>query len=73
MNWRKYIMMFMSAIMLSGLLVGCNEKRDNQEPDPTEEPSEEKKENKKKDEGEPDPTDEPSEEKKEEENENKQQ
>lgn len=73
------ISIFMTSIFTVGLLFGCNtNQKDEQEPDLTEEPSEQRKENQndnqgpskegnnnelnQKDEQKPDPTEEPSEE-----------
>ena len=44
MKHKKYILPFMSVILSVGLLSGCNG-ADEDEPDPTEEPSEQQKQN----------------------------
>lgn len=44
MKKQKYLLAFMSAILSVGVLVGCNSV-DEDEPDPTEEPSEQIQEN----------------------------
>ncbi|MEI3895413.1 MULTISPECIES: hypothetical protein [unclassified Bacillus (in: firmicutes)] len=44
MKKRKYLLAFMSTVLSAGLLCGCNGV-DEDEPDPTEEPSEEIREN----------------------------
>lgn len=53
----------MSALLSFGILTGCGDGVDENEPDPTEEPSEQQQEV---DENEPDPTEEPSEQQQEE-------
>ncbi|HEF1903760.1 hypothetical protein ACO1DG_23885 [Bacillus thuringiensis] len=70
MNYKKMLSILMTSVFTVGLLIGCNPApKDEKEPDPTEEPSEQRQEEKnnelnKKDEQEPDPTEEPSEEQK---------
>ncbi|MBP3040799.1 hypothetical protein J9303_15010 [Bacillaceae bacterium Marseille-Q3522] len=44
MKKKKYILMFLSSIVSLGLLFGCNGV-DEDEPDPTEEPSEQQEDN----------------------------
>ncbi|MEK3886143.1 hypothetical protein [Bacillus sp. FSL K6-3431] len=44
MNKKKYLFAFMSTILSLGLLFGCNGV-DEDEPDPTEEPSEQMEDN----------------------------
>jgi YhcN/YlaJ family sporulation lipoprotein len=45
MKTKKYVLGFLSTILSVGFLFGCNDKKDEAEPDPTEEPSEQKKQN----------------------------
>ncbi|QTL51029.1 MULTISPECIES: YhcN/YlaJ family sporulation lipoprotein [Priestia] len=45
MKKRKYLFGLLSTILSVGFLFGCNDKKDEAEPDPTEEPSEQKAEN----------------------------
>ncbi|MCY8234759.1 YhcN/YlaJ family sporulation lipoprotein [Priestia endophytica] len=45
MKTRKYLLGLLSTILSVGFLFGCNDKKDEAEPDPTEEPSEQKAEN----------------------------
>ena len=45
MKKRKYLLGLLSTILSVGFLFGCNDKKDEAEPDPTEEPSEQKAEN----------------------------
>ncbi|KRF53838.1 YhcN/YlaJ family sporulation lipoprotein [Priestia megaterium] len=46
MKTRKYLLGLLSTILSVGFLFGCNDKKDEAEPDPTEEPSEQKAQNK---------------------------
>jgi len=46
MKNRKYLLSLLSTILSVGFLFGCNDKKDEADPDPTEEPSEQKVENK---------------------------
>ena len=46
MKKRKYLLGLLSTILSVGFLFGCNDKKDEAEPDPTEEPSEQKAQNK---------------------------
>lgn len=59
MKLKKLTFLILTTILSTGLLFGCGNANDQQEPDPTEEPSEQQ--NQEKDEQEPDPTEEPSE------------
>ena len=45
MKTKKYALGLLSAILSVGFLFGCNDKKDEAEPDPTEEPSEQKAQN----------------------------
>ncbi|MCM3793499.1 MULTISPECIES: YhcN/YlaJ family sporulation lipoprotein [Priestia] len=45
MKTKKYVLGLLSAILSVGFLFGCNDKKDEAEPDPTEEPSEQKAQN----------------------------
>jgi YhcN/YlaJ family sporulation lipoprotein len=45
MKTRKYLLGLFSTILSVGFLFGCNDKKDEAEPDPTEEPSEQKADN----------------------------
>ncbi|MDY0944013.1 YhcN/YlaJ family sporulation lipoprotein [Priestia megaterium] len=45
MKKRKYLLGLLSTILSVGFLFGCNDKKDEAEPDPTEEPSEQKANN----------------------------
>jgi len=45
MKKRKYLFGLLSTILSVGFLFGCNDKKDEAEPDPTEEPSEQRAEN----------------------------
>jgi YhcN/YlaJ family sporulation lipoprotein len=45
MKAKKYVLGLLSAILSVGFLFGCNDKKDEAEPDPTEEPSEQKAQN----------------------------
>ncbi|MBT2258960.1 YhcN/YlaJ family sporulation lipoprotein [Priestia megaterium] len=45
MKTKKYVLGLLSAILSVGFLFGCNDKKDEAEPDPTEEPSEQKSQN----------------------------
>lgn len=45
MKAEKYVLGLLSAILSVGFLFGCNDKKDEAEPDPTEEPSEQKAQN----------------------------
>ncbi|USL38896.1 YhcN/YlaJ family sporulation lipoprotein [Priestia megaterium] len=45
MKKRKYLLGLLSTILSVGVLFGCNDKKDEAEPDPTEEPSEQRAEN----------------------------
>ncbi|MCJ7988978.1 YhcN/YlaJ family sporulation lipoprotein [Priestia sp. OVS21] len=45
MKKRKYLLGFLSTILSVGFLFGCNDKKDEAEPDPTEEPSEQRAQN----------------------------
>ncbi|ABS22217.1 hypothetical protein ACRS6Y_08180 [Bacillus cytotoxicus] len=42
MKKKKYLFALMATVISSGLLFGCNNVKDEQEPDPTEEPSEQR-------------------------------
>ncbi|WP_017149284.1 hypothetical protein [Bacillus bingmayongensis] len=42
MKKKKYLFALMATVLSTGLLFGCNNGVDEQEPDPTEEPSEQK-------------------------------
>jgi len=45
MKTKKYLVGLLSTILSVGFLFGCNDKKDEAEPDPTEEPSEQKAQN----------------------------
>lgn len=45
MKTKKYLLGLLSTILSVGFLFGCNDKKDEAEPDPTEEPSEQKAQN----------------------------
>ncbi|MDO6851574.1 YhcN/YlaJ family sporulation lipoprotein [Priestia megaterium] len=45
MRTKKYLLGVLSTILSVGFLFGCNDKKDEAEPDPTEEPSEQKAQN----------------------------
>ena len=45
MKKRKYLFGLLSTILSVGFLFGCNDKKDEAEPDPTEEPSEQRAQN----------------------------
>jgi len=45
MKTRKYLLGLLSTILSVGFLFGCNDKKDEAEPDPTEEPSEQRAQN----------------------------
>ncbi len=45
MKTKKYVLGLLSTILSVGFLFGCNDKKDEAEPDPTEEPSEQKAQN----------------------------
>lgn len=65
MKKKKFAFALLSTLVSAGLLFGCNPGVDEEEPDPTEEPSEQMEQDTRKDNGvdeeEPDPTEEPSE------------
>lgn len=42
MKFNKFILAILTAILSTGLLFGCGTPNDEQEPDPTEEPSEQR-------------------------------
>ncbi|MEH6944111.1 hypothetical protein [Bacillus sp. JJ722] len=44
MEKKKYLLPLLSTILSVGFLFGCNTNNDEQEPDPTEEPSEQREE-----------------------------